>query len=367
MGHAASAWARIAVPASNPFGRFEEGLQIPLDAVVADHRCAPLRSFFDGLDTMAADPFTADDWAFAAERFLESGRAAPGARIATSDPHATELGVFSIAAFHHTPAPLLSSARERHEALQHPRQTLVLVNDGLASSLDAADIALHLLREVGPAGFTNAVLEFAGDGFARLDIAARRRLLGAVSLTGCLTALGPFDGEAAEAWNRTRPSSAPPLEPVPSEKRPEHDELVIVNGERIEPLVFVPARATTMAASAFPPRPIHRVLIGGCIGGDLDSLQLSLQRLEREPPWPAVEVALVAASRGLHGEAVELGFTERAAQVGAALLPPAQLPPARGLTLTTSPCLDPSALVAGLSTCVASARAGRIRAPEVSP
>ncbi len=368
MGQVASAWDRIAAPAVNPFGRFEDGLQIPLDAVLPDHRCAPLSNFFDGVERIRADPWTPGGWSFPAQRFLEESRLGAASRVASSDPHVTELGAYAVTAFHHAPAALLARARERHVRLDLPRRTRVQINDSLPPDLDAVDLALRLAKDGGPAGFANAVLEFTGDAFGTLPFHARRRLLAATAATGCLTAVAPLDASARDGWSQTANRPALPLGPA-QEPEPDrrHDELAIVNASMIEALVLVPAGAAIRPAHAFPGNDLDSVVVGGCVGGDLDSLRAFLIRLEQAPIAEGVTVRLVPASARVQEAAQRTGLTERAERAGAAFAAPLDLPLQSGLFLSTTPCLAPRGLVASLATCAASAHAGRVTDPEAHP
>lgn len=362
MGALATLWDRVASSALAPFAAFEDGLQVPLDAVVATELCRPLRDFFGGDRVLWADATVAADWSFAAQRYLESGRARPGARVASADPHAMELGAYAIAAFHHTPAPLLACAREGFERLHHPRRTLVRINDSLPGGVDPIDVDLWLSREAGPSGFAGAVVEFAGEGLAGLDLGGRRRLCGAAAATGCVTALCRVDEVTRAAWEPLASVPGPTrtrLDALAADDAAPHDELVVVNAAELAPLVRAPGSTSAEFVDAVPSRPVATVLLGGCVGGDTASLAAAVGLLERKPPQPGVQVWLVPATPHVEAELRAAGFCERAERVRARIAGPAECPRSAPEALATSPCLAPAAALAGLPTCVASAHAGR--------
>lgn len=359
-------WDKLALDGPRPFSRFEDGLQVPLDALLLTDTSLPLRSFFDAQDLLVADAWSPTEWAFAAQRLLESGRARPGMKVASTDPHVTELGAFGIAAFYHTPAPLVARWRQRHDALGLPRRTLVQINDPLPPGTGPVDLALHLAREAGPHGFAQAVLEFAGPGLAHLNLPQRRRLCAAVAAAGPLTALAPFDAAArAHATQLGLPTGTQLAEGhLQSDPEAVHDELVIVNAAELVPLVAAPTRGVVSSAVSLRGQRIQRILLGGCVAGDLDTLTAATRRLEEAPPAPAVEVFLVPASQALLRTATEAGLKERLAALGATLAAPHELPAANSPILATTPCLAPNALLASPETLLATAHEGRLMPPE---
>jgi homoaconitase/3-isopropylmalate dehydratase large subunit len=348
---ALSLWEKLAPLPPDP----GEDAHVALDAILPTRACAPLRAFYDS-SPLYSDAEAESDWAYAAQRYLDSGQAAYGARVATCDPHAIELGAFGIAAFHHAPAALVTRGRERHQPVGQARRTLVRVNDALPPGCDAMDVGLHLGLEAGPAGFTGAVLSLEGPGVEALDLGERRRLLGASAITGCLTALGPLDEHARQAWWQL-PVAHPPSPEEFVRLRPDegavHHELVVVNASDLKPLALDPLHGLVAPADAATLARMKRVAIGGCVGGDLDSLRDALETLEWLPPAAGSEVFLVPSSQEVYRRAQVASFDERARAVGASLVAPAGVP--ASLDASTTPCLGAPALVASPLTLIAGA------------
>lgn len=354
-------WEKLAAPTLGPDP--DEESRVVLDAVFPGRHSRGLRAEWPA-SAVRLDPFATTDWSFAADAFLRSDRARPGARIASDDPHATELGALGIAAFHHAPAALHARALSGAEPLGLVRRVLVHVNDAVPDGLDAMDVALHLLAEAGPALFGAAALEFAGDAVDGLGIAARRRLLGAAGITGCLTATGPFDVTAREAWTHVASHKRPAdLSPLRSDAGAVHDELVVVNANELRARVLLPVHGQVVLADKLRDHPVAAVVLGGCVGGDLESMRGYVAAIERGPA-PKVPIHLVPASHAILDAARADGLEERVKRVGATLAAPCDLALPTGSVLATSPCLVPPALLASPTTILASARAGFVRAPE---
>src|SRR5687767_391403 len=100
-------WEKLAAPMPGPDP--DEEPRVFLDAVLRGADRDGLRAEWPA-SARVVDPFASIDWSFAAQSYLDSDRARPGARVACADPHATELGALGIAAFHHAPAALHARA-----------------------------------------------------------------------------------------------------------------------------------------------------------------------------------------------------------------------------------------------------------------
>jgi len=352
---ARTVWEKVAPPADDA----GDEAHVALSALLPTQHGRALREFHASTP-LHSDTHAAADWAYPAQRYLDSGAAEYGARVATCDPHAIELGALGIAAFHATPAALVTRERERHQPVSAARRALVRVNDALAPACDALDIGLRLGQEAGPAGFASLVLAFEGDGVDRLDVGARRRMLAAASVTGCLTAFGPLDERVRQEWWRlpvTRPPSPEEFVRLRPDDGARHDEFVVVNASTLEPLALTPRGGLIRPVSQLGQVPLRRVAIGGCVGGDQDGLLHALEALERRPPHPEADVHLVPASEATFRRAEAAGWIERAHAIRVHVSPPSHLPAA--LDAATSPCLG-DGLVASPLTLAASAHEGRL-------
>lgn len=360
MGASVGLWRRRALAALDPFAKFEEGLQVPLDHIVPGPHAAPLASFFLAQGVPLADPTAPTDWGWPAQRALEDPRMRPGARLALGDAHGFQLGALGLTTFHHAPAALLARTREKYEPLSQPRLVRLHVNDSAPAGTDALDLAFHALASAGPAELVGAVLEVDGDGYRRLDLAGRRRFLGALGAAAPLTVLAPVDATAAAYWR---------VLGLDADEEAEagldgHDELLIVNASDADPAIRPPVQVAPMRIADLGPQPVGRVLVGGCLGGELDTLRRVVDHLSADPPRPGVEVHLVPGSARVHELARLEGLADRAESVGVHLTPPSRLPASDAPTLATSPCLAPGATWAAPPVLIESARNGALALPR---
>lgn len=368
MGQSPTLWERICFTESNPFARFEDGLQVPLDAVVTTPSGSGILPTLEGAGVLHADPHGSPAWAYSAQRVLESRQARPGLRLAGSDPHVTGLGAYGMAATFHTPAVLHAAWRERRDGVGVPRRTLVQVNGPLARHTGPIDVALQLVREAGPLGFAGAVLEFRGPGLRDLCVPSRADLCSTARLTGCLAALTPIDLDLLNAYAQLpTPVQVPIADLAQYASAPESDfdELVVVNGDQLEALVSAPRRGVVSSVESVAGRGVQRVLIGGCVAGDWEALRTLVSLLEGERVDARVDLSVVPASESLERRVRDEGLAARLEATGAQLRRPHELSIAPdAATLATNSCLAAGGLVADLRTCVASAITGRLTDPQ---
>jgi homoaconitase/3-isopropylmalate dehydratase large subunit len=354
--HARTAWDKFAPSTGG------SAVDVPLDDVLPGRGSLPLRPFHPET-ALWADPWAATAWAFPAQRYLESGRAQFGARVAADDPHVTELGAYGVLALPHPPAPLVAAARDRRHRQRPPRRVRLHLQDPVPTHLDPADAVLCALADAGPDAFADAVIEFAGAGVEVLNLSLRRRLLASAGHAGARSALGPLDELAAESWRGLPKARVPDAETVAlhrGDPDAAHDELLIVNAPLLDAWMLrggAPAPVRDRAG-----QPVERVAIGGCVGGDLAALRTAVAAFEERPPARGVEAYLVPASSRILTAAKKGGLADRAATVGAHVTAPRQLPDS--LDLSTTACLHPTVTVVGLATAVASAQRGRLVPPE---
>lgn len=356
MGPVPTLWERLCFPDGETNSRFEDGLQVALDAVVPTPSAHALLEDFLDPGVIPADPWAPSGWGFAPDLFLESPLARPGTRLASTDPHILGLGAHGMVAMFHTPAVLWSHWERGFDPVGVPRRTQVRVNGPLPPNVGPADVALHVVRETGLGGLSGAVLEFCGDGLAKFSAAQRRVLCSHAQLTGCLSALAAPPQDAPER---------PPAPAVPPDIR--HDELLIVNGDQLTPLVAQPDRALVRPVADLRGVSIRRVVVGGCVGGDRESLEEVSAGLRNRRVDARVEFVVVPATERLYREAADGAVGRALRQSGAFLRKPSEVAPGDSSTLTSSTCLAPGGLVADLGTLVASAVAGRPMALAEAP
>lgn len=282
----------------------------------------------------------------AAAYFLAPGPDA-GRTVASDDPHVFEVAALGHMAWRRTPAVLPTLAQHPPDA-NKLRQIHIQVNGPPA---DVVDTGLQICLEGQSASFDDAWLHLQGDGVAGLSEPALRRFCATAGLSGAATLLPPWRRDGADPWLSFRQARTP-------------DELIIINNDEVAPLVAGPGFRTIQPAANLRLEPTH-ILIGGCCAGDLSTLNHALECFQLRPPASGIHALLLPNSRSTAQAAQEAGLVDLAASLGTPIIQEAnQLPVLPATTLTTPTCQAPYAFTAAPRTCIASAQAGRLTAPE---
>lgn len=365
MGDASSLWEKVALRDAGPRELEGDGDVLPVDLAVATE-------YTDSLARRPAGPrclmvrAEGQGGAYAAWGGVPYDRLSAGLRVVSDEPHVLQFGAWGLVGIPTTPVVLEESLRRNQLPVGVPRLVRVHVNGPVPAHVGAVDLVLHLISQVGFDGYAGAVLEFQGDGFEGLPAFLRAEVLGAASLTNCLTALAPLDEKAIEAARRAGMKVSVSLDEL-GRYRPDeaarYKELAILNGDQLIPRIADPGRGVVGGAGDWAGKALERVLVGGCLAGDRESLSHVTDIVEETGVAGDTKAVVVAASETTLVQAREAGLADRLEKAGAHLVGPGHVPPARGLglTLTTNPCLAEDALVASLSTVAASAAAGRVR------
>ena len=156
----------------------------------------------------------------------ELGVALPGLTLACPDSHASTVGALGCLAFGCGTTELGHVLTTQTMALIKPRQMRVNFHGRLAPGVDAKDLALHLIRQVGVDAGRGHVVEYAGEAIREMGIDARMTLCNMTIEWGARTCLiAPDDKtiaychgrpaapkgaqwDEAVAWWRTLPTDA---------------------------------------------------------------------------------------------------------------------------------------------------------------
>lgn len=365
MGDASSLWEKVALRDAGPRELAGDGDVLPVDLAVATEYCQALARGPAGPRCLTVRA-TGPGGAYAAWGGIPNERLAPGLRLVSDEPHVLQFGAWGMVGLPTTPVVLEEAWRRNQLPVGVPRLVRVHVNGPIPSHVGAVDLILQLVSDVGFDGYAGAVLEFQGDGFEGLPAFLRAEVLGAASLTQCLTVLAPLDEKAIETARRGGMKISISLDSL-TRYRPDSEarykELAILNGDQLQPRIADPARGVVGGVADWAGKAVERVLVGGCLAGDIESLSHATDVFEESRVAGETKAVVVASSESVLVRARDKGLAERLEAAGASLVGPGHVPPARGLglTLTTNPCLAEDALVASLSTVAASAATGRVR------
>ncbi len=154
----------------------------------------------------------------------ELGVSLPGMTIVCGDSHTSTHGALGALAFGIGTSEVEHVLATQTLIQSRPKSMRITVRGALSTGVTAKDLALHIVAEIGTAGATGCVIEYAGAAVAALDMAGRMTLCNMSIEAGARAGLvapdeatfayvqgRPFapkraDFDAAMAWWRTLPS-----------------------------------------------------------------------------------------------------------------------------------------------------------------
>jgi homoaconitase/3-isopropylmalate dehydratase large subunit len=275
------------------------------------------------------------------------------------------LGAYGLVGVCATPVVLYEAWSAGRLPIGVSRTVRVHINGPVGPHVGVVDLVLGLVSDVGFDGYAGAVLEFQGDAVEGLTAHRRAALLAAASMTNCLTALTPLNEASLEHAKRLGMTSSLSLSEF-ARYRPDEEaayrELAIVNADQTRPAAAWPRQGLVRPVAEVAGRQVDRIVVGGCVGGDHESLVELAIMVESDPVAKGIDFFAVAGSDRIRQQAAHSGTEARLASAGVRLVTPGQVPAGgQGRTvLTDNPCLDPSAIVVSLPTAVASAARKRL-------
>ena len=107
---------------------------------------------------------------------VEQGWALPGKTLACPDSHASTVGALGCLAFGCGTTELVHILATQTMALAKPKQMRVLLNGQLRAGVNAKDVALHLIRQVGVTAGRGHAVEYAGPVVRAMGLEGRMTL-----------------------------------------------------------------------------------------------------------------------------------------------------------------------------------------------
>lgn len=243
----------------------------------------------------------------------ELGLTVPGSTIVCGDSHTSTHGAFGALAFG------IGTSEAEHvlasqTLLQAPAKSMLIRIDGeLGPGVTAKDLILYIIGQVGTAGGTGYVVEYAGEVVEALDMAGRMTLCNMTIELGARAGLIAPDNVTFD-YIRDRPFSpkgkaldvaVEEWRALCSDAEANYDETVIINADKVAPMVTwgtSPEAVTSIEGSTPKPEfvedlskreqiekmlaymdlkgdfplsglPIDMVFIGSCTNGRLEDLR----------------------------------------------------------------------------------------------
>jgi len=256
----------------------------------------------------------------------EKGLIVPGDLVIGADSHTCTYGALGAFASGVGSTDLAAAMATGEIWLKVPETMKIVFNGHLAEWVEAKDLILFLIGQIGVEGARHCALEFSGEVVSQLDMAGRMTVANMAIEAGAKNGIFHTDGKV-DAYLKGRTDR--------KGMRYESDEDAACLSEkvfdvsRLEPQVALPFSPDNVA----PVRdvgnvPIDQVVIGSCTNGRIEDLRSAARVLQGRRAARSVRLLVLPATQECYRLALEEGLLMIFLDAGAVIGPP-----------TCGPCL----------------------------
>ncbi len=250
----------------------------------------------------------------------EKGFDIPGTIMVGTDSHTTTAGAFGCFGTGIGSTEMLGVLVSGQIWLRVPETMLFTWNGKLQSGVYAKDIILRTIKEIGQAGATYKVMEFAGSCISSLSVDERMTITNMAVEAGAKTGLLAPDEKVFEYLSNIGASKGTPLYSDPNAI---YSQTFEFDATKLAPQIALPHEVdrvvdVTQAEGAV----IHQAYLGSCTNGRYTDLAEAAKILKGKKVHPDVRMLVSAASRSIYHQAVKDGIIETLSDAGAMILAP---------------------------------------------
>lgn len=190
-------------------------------------------------------------------------------------------------------------------------------------NVQAKDIILWLIHEIGVSGANYDVLEFTGECISTMGISERLTLCNMAAETGAKTGMIGFDQVTAEYYQRFGLKYGEDAFLMNSDPDANYKEIMDVDISVIEQLIACPySPAKVKKVTELEGMPIDQVVIGSCTNGRIEDFRVAYQFLKGKRVAEQVKLIIIPGSQQVLLDMIIEGILQELVEAGAAICPP---------------------------------------------
>ena len=202
-----------------------------------------------------------------------------------------------------------------------PESFHIILSGKLNRGVQAKDIVLSLIGQIGADGATYKALEFDGDGILQLSISDRLTIANMAVEAGAKVGIFPSD-EITRSYLEEK-GRTPDYRAITADAGAVYERTISIELDELEPMVSQPHTVdNTIRARELAGTRIQQVLIGTCTNGRLEDLEMAAQILKGKKRHPHLRLVITPASRSILQAAIKKGYIETLIEAGAVIMPP---------------------------------------------
>ncbi|MFQ5574690.1 MAG: 3-isopropylmalate dehydratase large subunit [Terriglobia bacterium] len=205
--------------------------------------------------------------------------------------------------------------------LKVPETVRVDVDGEFMKGVEAKDLILHLIGQIGADGANYGALEFAGAAVKRMTAPERFTIASMSVEAGAKAGLFPADDQTqAYLVDRGRGDDFGPLS---ADDAAVYQDRISLDAGELVPTVATPHRVDNRAAaSELGDVKVQQVFIGSCTNGRARDFKAVVEVFGDRECHPDVRLLIAPASRDVYLEVMRAGYLDRLTRAGGMVLPP---------------------------------------------
>lgn len=250
----------------------------------------------------------------------EKGFDIPGSLMVGTDSHTTTAGAFGCFGTGIGSTEMLGVLVSGQIWLRVPESILISWNGQLQKGVYAKDLILRTIKQVGQAGGTYKVLEFAGNAIESLSVDERMTITNMAVEAGAKTGLIAADTKVFAYLDAIGISRGMPEYSDPDAV---YSRTFSFDASTLIPQIALPHEVDRVVdITEAEGEIIHQAYLGSCTNGRFDDLAQAAKLLKGKKVHPDVRFLVSAASRSIYHQAITAGIIETLSDAGAMILAP---------------------------------------------
>jgi 3-isopropylmalate/(R)-2-methylmalate dehydratase large subunit len=247
--------------------------------------------------------------------------ASPGDVIVGSDSHTVTAGAFGAFGTGMGSSDIAVALALGKTWLPVPESFLIALHGAFPKGVDAKDLILYLIGQIGAHGATYKALEFGGPALGELGMSQRLTMANMAVEAGAQVGLFPSDHVTHRFLaSQSRGDSYRTLD---ADDHAEYQRTIHLDLAHIEPMVSLPHTVDNVhPVDKVAGVEIQQVFIGTCTNGRLEDLAIAAAILQGKKRHPDTRLLIAPASRQVLAQAIERGHIGSLVESGGVILPP---------------------------------------------
>jgi len=220
----------------------------------------------------------------------------PGATLLGSDSHTPTGGGIGMLAIGAGGMDVAAAMGGGAFYLTCPNVIGVKLSGGLSDWVAAKDVRLKLLGILTTKGNVGCVVEYFGDGAAKLSVPQRATITNMGAELGVTTSIFNSDKQTKKFLAAQQRKGD--YQPFSADEGAEYDRVIEINLSELEPMTACPSSPDNIkAVSEIPDTPVRQVVIGSCTNSSYCDLMMVAKVLKGRKITNMVEFAIAPAGR----------------------------------------------------------------------